>query len=358
MERRHIQAFAAMGGYDALQQVRSGVSAEPYSYDLTPNRAYDEYHRLHKALIPAEQVPRLEGIYKKLRQECLPDYLDVAAWSAAEVALIDEDRPTAARIELLEAAEISWQRALGIQEQINHDERLGYMHEDVASYRIALSIAFVPLMKAIAVGDITAGVRERVFSDVLAIAQTAGLQRLLAERHGAIDTVGDMLGFEHECNAHLALLHMDDPRYVPLPSTARGGSGYDHHRETHDIMVVNQHWGSILKIVPVEVKSKASLNDLKRYEALIIRGKMHLSITGLFTPDHTRTAFAAHYEGIASRRESATVSQVTDTIKRLLQLYQRGERQNMASDGRTRYHDTDALVREHPEFSLDRPRKY
>lgn len=358
MERRHIQPFSPMGGYDALQQARSNASPESFSYELAPRRAYDEYHRLHKALVPAGKAERLELIHDALRYETLPDYLDVAAWSAAEVALVDENRPTTERIALIESAETLWQKALANQERINHEERLEYMREDVASYRLALSLAFVPLIKAIAVGDITAGVRERVFGDVLAVAQTAGLQRLLADRHGATETVGDMLGFEHECNAHLALLHMDDPRYVPLPSTARGGSGYDHHRETHDIMVVNQHWGSILKIVPVEVKSKASLNDLKRYEALIIRGKMHLSITGLFTPDHTRTAFAASYEGTATKRESATVSQVTDTMRRLLQLYQRGERQDTVSDGRTRYHYTDALVREHPEFSLDRPRKY
>lgn len=358
MERRRVSPFEPMNGYDTLQREKREVEGRSQELLLGPNPAYDRYHRLHKTLIPIETVPLLEHIHEQLRSESMPDYLNVAAWSAVEAALVDDERQSIDRIALVTSAESLWKRALTHQELINHDAQLEYLHEDVASYRIALNIAYVPLIKSLIVGNIVPKVREQVFGDILAIAQTAGVQRHLAQRHGSPDIVGDMLGFEHECNAHLALLQMDDPRYVPLPSTARGGSGYDHPKETHDLVVVNQHWGKILKIVPVEVKSKASLNDLKRYEALIVRGKMHLSTTGLFTPDHTRQAFAACYEGAATPKERAIVEQVTETIKRLLQLYQRGERQAIPSDGRTRYHDTDGLVAEHPEFSVDRPQKY
>jgi hypothetical protein len=121
--------------------------------------------------------------------------------------------------------------------------------------------------------------------------------------------------------------------------------------------VVNQHWGKIRKVIPLEIKSKASLGDIKRYDALVVRGKMHLSITGRYSPEFTREAFAAYYDDTATRRDNLTVYQVTSTMKELLRLYQQG---NVRSkhDSPTSYHDFSALQRSRPEFSLNRPEKY
>lgn len=166
-------------------------------------------------------------------------------------------------------------------------------------------------------------------------------------------TVGSLVGFEHECNAHIGLLYMDDPRYIPLPASARAGSGRDYPSQTHDMVVVNQHWGTILKTTPVEIKAHASLRDLKRYDALIVRGKMHLAANGLHDPTHTREAFAAYYEGSSTQKQISIVHQVTETMKELLQGYARGNRKE--GSGRvTRYYDTSGLVDDHPEFSLQR----
>jgi hypothetical protein len=204
---------------------------------------------------------------------------------------------------------------------------------------------------------VTDATREQVFADVLALAQLAGIQRKLAYLSGSLDAVGNLLGFEHECNAHLTLLHIDDPRYVPLPSSARGGSGTTYPEQTHDIVVINQHWGKIRKVIPLEIKSKASLGDIKRYDALVVRGKMHLSVTGRYSPEFTRDSFAAYYSDIATRQDNHTVYRVTSTMKELLRLYQQGTILNK-HDSPTSYHDFSVLQRSRPEFSLNRPEKY
>jgi hypothetical protein len=84
---------------------------------------------------------------------------------------------------------------------------------------------------------------------------------------------------------------------------------------------------------------------------------MHLSITGKYSPEHTRGAFAAYYSGEASTQDNRTVYQVTSMMKELLILYQQGGRQN-SHDSPTTYHDLTALRRTHPEFTLNRPERY
>lgn len=355
MERRNVSEFAELTAYDALQAAREHGQLkceQTPNLTLSPQPAYDAYHRIHKVFVGEKSADLLETISQSLRDEQIPEYLNVSAWSAAEAALVEIDSTSQHRTELLRNAEMAWKRAIQSQETINHAPQYDYMREDAASYRYALSIAFLPLMQSIVERDVSQSAREVVFADVIAVAQSAGVQRHLAYQAGDKDSVSDFLGFEHECNALLSLLHMDDPRYIPLPSLARSGSGYDYPEQTHDITVVNQHWGRILKVTPVEIKSAASLHDLKRYQALIIRGKMHLSVEGKYMPEHTRGAFARSFDGSASQQDKDIASRVTACTRDLLQLYQKGQRR--ADSDHMRFHELEAVSRQYPEFRLDR----
>lgn len=357
MERRYVSDADMLPGYDALQFSRNFASTDLHVLAPTAsNEHLKTYYRIHKVYVGESGSRLLRSIHEELKDEHDPLYLDAAGWAAAEAALVDDSMKTTDRVGLIESAESCWERALGAQEVIDtlipND-----MVEDDAKFRLALSLAFAPLMKALVVGNVTESVRERVFTDVLALAQLSGVQRDIAVRSGDIGASTQLLGFEHECNAHLALLHMNDARYLPLPSSARAGSGTSYPEQTHDIVIVNQHWGKIRKIIPLEIKAKASLSDIKRYDALVLRGKMHLSVIGKYSPEHTRNAFEAYYEGTASHNENKAVYQVVSTVKRLLSLYQKGNRQ-YDYDSPTTYHDRDVLQRIHPEYSLNRARKY
>jgi hypothetical protein len=357
MERRHVSEAQMLPGYDALQFQRYFAGESPNTVDHTEvSERFEDYNRIHKVYVGQSGARLLQEIHDELRIDESPKHLNAAGWCAAEAALVNESLPAVERMSLMRSAEDCWERAIVAQEETN--AKLDSIDvEDDSVFRVALNLAFTPLMKAMVAGNVTASIREQVFADVLALAQLAGIQRKLANRDGSLDAVGHLLGFEHECNAHLTLLHIDDPRYVPLPSSARGGSGTSYPEQTHDIVVVNQHWGKIRKVIPLEIKSKASLGDIKRYDALVVRGKMHLSITGRYSPEFTREAFAAYYDDTATRRDNLTVYQVTATIKELLKISPLGPIRNK-HDSPTSYHDFSVLERSRPEFSLNRPEKY
>ncbi len=354
MERSRVNENEVLEGYDALKDARTRQSTYRYKpiAKFSPNAAYERYHRIHKVLVGKSGGSHLEAIGEALENEELPDFLNTSAWAFAESALIQADLSTSDRSELLDKSCLLWERALSAQEAINGDDK-NLLREYVASYRFAVNLAFMPLMRAIIAKDVTNLAIETVFRDVLAIAQASTVQCYLANKDGDIGSASEFRGFEHECNAYLSLLFMNDPRYIPLPSSARGGSGYDYPDQTHDIIVVNQHWGKILKTVPVEIKSKASLGDLKRYKALIVRGKMHLSVSGYYTPDHTQKAFAAVYEGSATKQDRDIVDHVTGTFRELLQLYQKGSKETTQTTS-TRFHGTSHLIERFPEFSIER----
>lgn len=355
MQRRHISPEDSLAGYDTLQATR--FHSQPFEVDtFSPNAAYDAYFRIHKVFVGISGGQQLEGIASILETEAMPRYLDVAGWSAAEAGLVRSDRPAVERAALIDRARRSWERALSAQQSVNETEGLEWLREDSATFRLALNLAYVPVMQALVAGNVTPTTRERAFADTLAIAQLNNLQSHLALQEGDIQAVGDHVGFGHECNALLTLLYLDDPRHVPLPSSARAGSGCDYREQTHDVAVINQHWGDILKVIPVEIKAAASRRDLKRYNALIVRGKMHLSTEGKYHPAYTQEAFAAVYEGRSTPAHEATVAHATSTLCDLLQLYQRGERLEVHKSKRasTRFHRPTEVAKNYKELSLDR----
>ena len=357
MERRHVSDAAMLPGYDMLQFYRnfSGYAIHTDN-ELDDNARCDDYFRIHKVFVGQSGARLLREIHLNLLKDTSPKHLNTAGWCAAEAALVDDSMPTVERIDLMQSAVSCWERALCAQEIENASIDPSEVEDD-STLRLALNLAFAPLMNAMIVGNVTEPIREQVFADVLALAGIASTQRKLAHSEGSVDGVGSLLGFEHECNAYLALLHINDARYIPLPSSARGGSGTTYPEQTHDIVVINQHWGKIKKVIPLEIKAKASLNDIKRYDALVVRGKMHLSIAGRYSPEYTREAFAAYYDDTATRKDNMTVYKVTSTVKELLRLYQQGTPRSN-HDSPTSYYDFSALERSRPEFSLSRPEKY
>lgn len=356
MRRCHIQEEMPLPGYDSLRAYQADVPPRK-DWSFAPNRAYDAYFRMHKVFVGESGGRKLEAIADQLEDEWMPGYMDVAGWAAAEAALVQKDRSAADRIELINQAVEFWERGLVSQEQINRDEGHEWLQEDSESYRLALNLAFAPLIKAMIVGNVTESTRERVFADTLAIAQASIVQLHLAHAAGDKSATSDHSGLGHELNALLTLLYMNDPRYLPLPSHARAGSGYDYPEQTHDIVVINQHWGNILKIVPIEIKAKSSRRDLQRYKALIVRGKMHLSVPGKYASEHTTNALAAMYEGTGTAADEATVQHATSTMRELLQLYQKGKRIDEIARAATRFHNRDEVEKVYKEFSLDRLRQ-
>lgn len=354
MERSVVTFDTKLPGYDTQQSIHLTAqgdspfahSREEYRY-LQDHRAYlnnptyHKYLQMHKVFVGGSGAQELITIADELEHEELPRYLDAAGWAYAEAGLVLADESTVKRIELIKAAEQCWERSLQAGQYLLDERAPQFLYEDAAPYRTALNLAFTPLIKSIVVGNVTDTVRERVFADTLAVSQTSAVQLELASKRSDAGAVADYVGFIHEANTLLALLYLDDPRYVPLPSTARADTGYYHQDQTHDITIVNQHWGAIKKTIPLEVKAKASVRDRGRYKALIIRGKMHLSIAGRYDPRHTLSAFTNVYERMANLDDYRTVDHATTTLLQLLRLYQQGSSDAVDNaTSVTKFHDS------------------
>ena len=354
IERSVVSHETRLPGYDAHQSVRLAPDADEQPFiqsqaayahlrdhhEYLNDEVYDKYLRMHKVLVGESGAYELIEIADTLMRSELPRYLDAAGWAYAEAGLALKSESTLGRVELVMAAESCWERSLQMEQFLLDDRAPQHLFEDAASYRTAMNLAYAPLMKSIIIGNVADGTRERVFADTLAIAQTSALQLGFATREDNMSAASGHVGFIHEANTLLTLLYLDDPRYVPLPSSARADTGYYYQHQTHDVTIINQHWGNIKKVIPMEVKARASARDRERYKALIVRGKMHLMVAGRNDPRETTEAFSNVYHGVADESDKYIVDHASSTVLDLLRLYQRGAANAVGNvTSQTKFHD-------------------
>jgi hypothetical protein len=364
MEALGDTRFMYLPGTDSLKSAeyfnsrdnigRKAVSAyrgEESHWRYLDNPTYDKYLRIPKLIVDSDGAQELISIGDELAGEAMPRFLDAAGWAYAEAGLALDKDSTVHRMQLIKKAEQAWHRALVNDLDIGRRYKEQRISDEESGHRLALNLAYTPLMKSIIVGNVTDSVRETVFKDTLAIAMNAAEIMEDAYKNGNHEVSRQYWGFLFEANALMTILHMNDPRLVPLPSSARADSGYYNASQTHDISIIHQNWGDIRRVIPVEIKSSSSLRDRKRYKALIIRGKMHLTINN-HNPATTVHAFQGMIDGNASKSELDAIERNTLRIRDMLHLYQQGiTPRGLATSGLTRFYDTNKLVEVYPELS-------
>jgi hypothetical protein len=317
------------------------------------NPAYNRYIHMHKVVVGESGATALIDLADELESEVMPTFLNAAGWAYAEAGLASPSSSAVDRIALINKAETMWQRGLvnGVSIGELYDSR--YLYGENEGHRTALNLAFAPLLKSIIVGSVSPEVMKRVFRDTTEIARDSRLSLDRAYINNDTDTAAHHRGFLFEASALMAMLYIDDPRYVPLPATARADTGYFHREQTHDISVINQHWGEIRKVIPVEIKSKASNRDKRRYRALIIPGKMRLSIDGV-DPRDTVDAFYDLVHGQATTRQSMEIERLSTQVREMLRLYQQGVTpEGLAVNSLTRFHDAKSVAMAFPELTVN-----
>ena len=322
------------------------------------NEAYDNYLHMSKTLVDEQGVEQLQGVAKELESEELPTYLDAAGWAYAEAGIASRDLSTVERIELLHKAERLW--AQGLVNSISIGEKFGpeLQYGENEGHRIALNLAFAPLMKSLIVGNVREEIMHRTIVDVSEIAQDSIASLEQAQERNDSSAVAFHRGFLFEASALMTLLHMEDPRYVPLPSTARGDTGYYFPKQTHDISIINQHWGEIKKVIPVEIKSSASRRANRRYKALVVPGRVRLSISDAGSWE-TADAFHELVNGTASIEQIIAIEHISTQLREMLRLYQRGvSAEGVAAGGLTRFYDSQKVAQVYPELSKNLNRHY
>lgn len=340
-------ALEATTAYEILMQ-RSSESL-PEEVAFQPNPSYEEYLALHKVVLDRDAASSLVDLHENLKGEYMPRYLGAAGWAAAEAALIGDNLATSQRTDLLSGALDCWERAMIVQKLFNASGST--LTEAAYPYRIALDMAVVPLLGSYVMrGEVPLGVRLAVFEDCLNIAQANVVRLELMAREGDIEGLGEHIGLGYECNALLAFNLRCTKGWFAIPSSARSDTGYYHREQTHDLSIVHLKKGQLKTITPVEIKSSTSTKDRARYKALLVRGKMHLSAPGYYTPGHTLQALEAVYEGRDTVRERHIVSQVSERMLGMVRDYNMGEVLGHITTQRTvtRFHDNEQVARNHP----------
>lgn len=315
------------------------------------NPTYDRYLHIHKVVVGESGAGQLKTIADELNNETLPVFLDAAGWAYAEAGLASHTSSTVERVSLVNKAENAWSRSLVNRLSITEAYGVEYQYDDNEGHRIALNLAYAPLMKSIIVGNVSPNIMRQTLRDTAEIAQDSRQSLERAYERNDKDAIAFHKGFLFEASALMAMLYMEDPRYVPLPATARADSGYYHRSQTHDISIINQHWGEIKKVIPVEIKSSASRKDKRRYKALIIPGKMRLSVGSVNSSD-TADAFYDLSQGTATIHQCMAIEQLTTQLREMLRLYQQGMSvEGLAMNSLTRFHDSKTVASQYPELN-------
>lgn len=337
--------------FDALRMPLATQQLAPVVF--RPNPSYERYLRMHKVFVGASGAQELVEVYERLRDEPIPRYLAAAASAATEAALVDSSKSRAERLSLIGGAALCWLQALQTQRLWN---QVGPQHmiEHEFPYRIALDLAVMPVLADMVRGDVRAETTERVFKDCLNIAQANAIQAELSKQAGDVQALGEHTGLGYECNALLAFNRRKSQTWFVIPSTVRSDSGYHHRRQTHDLLVVHQRWGELQSMTPVEIKSVTGRKDLERYHALLVRGKLHLSVMGRHRPDEMLEAITASAEGVARPAERARADIMSERFMSMVRDYNAGHRLGQVATLRsvTEFRDNSVVVAKHPGLKV------
>lgn len=345
MEIRGVSA------YDKLRTVSKQDETE-LQLSFTPHPDYATYLKIHKVLVGPVTAQKLERVHQNLAHEELSRYLSVAGWAAAEAALAQPDKSARCRNTLLEQTNDCWTRALENQLAWN-DRGNREIAEHSAAYRYALDLAHLPLLQAMVSGNITEAIRKSVALDVLNICEANIVQMNLALKAHDQAAVSDHVGFGHEGNGILAFHSLNSSSLIVIPSSARADSGHHHPNQTHDLLAIQQKWGHIIDMTPIEIKSQVSQRDRARYKALLVRGKMHLSIEGKYSPEHTLQAFSAFFNGTQTKDEKKITDHARRTILDLFWLYKKGNKlaDFAGKDSACTYREASSVHKAYPEVA-------
>ncbi len=335
-------------------------SIMPYVLDQShrkylDNPAFHEYLNIEKVAIMPESSDALLDIADELSIEYMPRFTHAAAWAYAEVGLMDETRSAVERCELISEAERLWVQSAERETAIYESSYRHAFNEPNDIYRHILPLAYTSLMKSIVVGNVSDAVRKQALDDTVALAGQVADETDRYRSVGNYDAAGGFIGLAHEMNALATMLYMGDPRYIPLPSTARADTGYYHREQTHDIMIINQHWGDIKKIIPVEIKARPGGRDKRRYKALLVKGRARLSVSD-GDPFKTVEVFERLHYGGAEPEDATSIDRMATELRTMLSLYNRGSLiGGMAVGSAMRFHSSPELYKAYPEIAPHKP---
>ncbi|HSX43125.1 MAG TPA: hypothetical protein VLF59_03505 [Candidatus Saccharimonadales bacterium] len=304
----------------------------PIEERVRRDQTLERYMRMHKVLVGKAGAVQLAEIHHTLKGEFNTERLSVAGWAAIESALMATDIPLEDRLDLFQSGATAWAKAYNHQ---NATEEYRKSYDRSASHRIALDMAVLPLFEGIIRGNVNDEAIVKAFDDCLMVAQSNANYLRAARKADDSGAMGSHIGLAYECNTLLAHNRKYSSTWFVVPTMERCDRGTFYRRQTHDLLVINQRYGSILSATPVEVKARGGLADQVRYYALLVQGKMHLSVPGKDRPEYTLHAIEAVIAGTASEYEEAVAEAATQSLTNLIRAYHAGRVLSRAASKRS-----------------------
>ena len=99
------------------EQLSDELKAEVTKYgqpsDYLEHEVYNQYLLMHKMYLGVQGAERLENIAEALSMEMNPKFLDAAASAYLESSIVRSNLPVRERLNLLDRAQVLWERSLG-----------------------------------------------------------------------------------------------------------------------------------------------------------------------------------------------------------------------------------------------------
>ena len=97
----------------------------------------------------------------------MPEFLEAAGWAFAEAALVNMNETACTRLQLMNRAGSTWERALEASDALQKTVLGELLSTDSQPFRIAMNLAYKPLMEELVLGNITSVLGKKYWKTLL-----------------------------------------------------------------------------------------------------------------------------------------------------------------------------------------------
>lgn len=290
--------------------------------NFSPHGELTRYITMPKHFVGPEAADDLFSIYETLREEKpYPYYLYVAGSAAAESGLTATHLSPEERHYRIQCADEAWQQSQELWIEKHMDDnwtatKLFTFPDRVQTHRI-----YNNLLHDMVNGNVRPETIDTTHERLVRLA--VNNLRLYQQGWDNKDpgAISYRRGLAYELSTAASITRLRCPSFFAMPAVARSDDGTYHRKDTHDIQLIQQSWGTIRSSLPIEVKPSGNYS-LSRYNCAVVRGKVHLKLPSAESPLQLSRFLYREFRGEASDAEIAELNEVTSRILTQVQKHQ------------------------------------
>lgn len=287
----------------------------------------ESYMLIHKRPVGPKTAEKLFSLYEQYTRfhEYRMQY--VAGWAALEASIVGTELDSTTRIQLVDAAQDSWEYALKLKQE--HAATMAWYKDKTPAtageYRIATSLATIGVFRELPLGKPSLESIANMHSSMVDIMVMNDADMRIAERHKLHGRAAEHKGLVVEHLAMCAVNRMLSSRVIAIPSFARSDSGMYYPDQTHDIQMLYLNGGTVSDVIPNEVKSRRSGNAFNRYTHSGLVFGEEITQKGAFSLSTQVRRFVAELNDTIEPYDEFMLQDVTDSVMHSIRHFKRPE---------------------------------